>query len=166
MTDDPTERSAWRPVFRVLRDIDDEIGRVYADNGIKDLKTTWVPVILKLHARGPLTITDLARGFDTTHSAMSQKVAAMRDQDWVTTRPGPDSRSKLVCLTTKADQIADLLAAEWNATEACIEELEEQLPYPLTRVAADIRQALADTSFHDRIAEKLAADPRWGQAHR
>lgn len=163
MTDDPTERSLWRPVFRLLSHIDDEIGRVYADNGIVDLKTTWVPVILKLRARGPLTITDLARGLDTTHSAMSQKVAAMRAKDWVTTEPGPDARSKLVNLTAKSERIADRLAAEWKATETSLEELEKGLPYSLTRVAEDIRKALASKSFHDRIAEKLADDPRWNQ---
>ena len=32
--DDPTERSRWRPVFRLFSDMDDEIARVYADNGI------------------------------------------------------------------------------------------------------------------------------------
>jgi DNA-binding MarR family transcriptional regulator len=164
MSDDPTERSLWRPVFRLLHDMDEEIARVYADNGIADLKTNWVPVILKLHARGPMTITELARGLDQTHSAMSQKVAAMRDKEWLTTEPGPDARSKKVRLTAKAEQIADKLAAEWNATETSLEELETQLPYPLTRVAADIRQALASKSFHDRIAEKLARDPRWRDA--
>ena len=151
----------WRPVFRLLHNMDDEIARVYADNGIADLKTNWVPVILKLHARGPMTITDLARGLDNTHSAMSQKVAAMRDKGWVETQPGSDARSKLVHLTKKAEQIADKLAAEWNATETSLEELEAELPYPLTRVAADIRRALAGQSFHDRIAEKLAKDPAW-----
>ena len=50
MSDDPTERSLWRPVFRLLQDMDEEIARVYADNGIADLKTNWVPVILKLHS--------------------------------------------------------------------------------------------------------------------
>jgi DNA-binding MarR family transcriptional regulator len=161
MSEDPTERSLWRPVFRLLHDMDEEIARVYADNGIADLKTNWVPVILKLHARGPMTITELARGLDQTHSAMSQKVAAMRDKGWLTTEPGPDARSKKVRLTAKAEQVADKLAAEWNATETSLEELEMQLPYPLTRVAADIRQALTSKSFHDRIAEKLARDPRW-----
>ena len=161
MTEDPTERSLWRPVFRLLQDMDGEIARVYADNGVADLKPNWVPVILKLHARGPMTIAELARSQDQTHSAMSQKVAAMRDKGWLSTEPGPDARSKRVRLTARAEQIADKLAAEWNATEASLEELETQLPYPLTRVAADIRQALASKTFHDRIAEKLARDPRW-----
>ena len=161
MSDDPTERSLWRPVVRLLHDMDQDIARVYADNGIADLKTNWVAVILKLQARGPMTITELARGLDQTHSAMSQKVAAMRDKGWLTTEPGPDARSKKVRLTAKAEQIAGKLAAEWNATEMSLEELETQLPYPLTRVAADIRQALASKSFHDRIGEKLARDRRW-----
>jgi DNA-binding MarR family transcriptional regulator len=164
MSDDPTERSLWRPVFGLLRDMDEEIARIYADNGIADLKPSWVTVILKLHAHGPMTIAELARSLEQTHSALSQKVAAMRGQGWLATGPGPDARSKQVRLTARAEQIAGQLAAEWNATEASLEELEAQLPYPLTRVAADIRQALASKSFHDRITEKLARDPRWRDA--
>ena len=76
--DDPTEISRWRPVFRLLSDMDDEIARVYADNGIEDLKPSWVLEIVRLHARGPMTIAELARSVGRTHSALSQKVAAMR----------------------------------------------------------------------------------------
>lgn len=164
MTEDPTERSLWGPVFRLLRDMDEEIARVYAENGIADLKPSWVTVILKLQARGPMTIAELARSLDQTHSALSQKVAAMRGKGWLATEPGSDARSKKVRLTARAERIADLLAAEWNATETCLEELEAELPYPLTSVAADIRHALASKRFGDRIAEKLARDPQWRDA--
>lgn len=159
--DDPTEVSRWRPVFRLLSDMDDEIGRVYADNGIEDLKPNWVYEIVRLHVRGPMTIAELARSVGRTHSALSQKVAAMRAAGWVQTTPGRDARSKTVTLTPKAERVATLMAAEWRATEAAIAELEAELPYPLTRVADDIRAALARRSFHDRIVEKLATDPAW-----
>ncbi|MGC1566240.1 MAG: winged helix DNA-binding protein [Trebonia sp.] len=158
---DPTEESRWRPVFRVLHGIDDEIARVYAENGIPDLKPNWAMEIIRLHVRGPMTIADLARSVERTHSAMSQKVAAMRAAGWLETSPGPDARSKKVSLTPKAERIAAKLAAEWRATEASITELEAEIPYPLTRVADDIAAALARQSFHDRIAEKLARDPAW-----
>jgi DNA-binding MarR family transcriptional regulator len=164
MSDDPTDRSRWRPVFRLLNEMDEEISRIYAENGIADLRTNWVPVILKLQARGQMTIAELARGLDQTHSALSQKVAAMRGAGWVVTEPGPDGRSKKVRLTAKSERVADMLAAEWDATETSLDELEAQLPYALTRVAADIRQALASKSFGDRIAEKLVRDPRWRDA--
>jgi DNA-binding MarR family transcriptional regulator len=153
---DPTEVSRWRPVFRLLSDMDDEIARVYADNGIEDLKPTWVLEIVRLHARGPMTIAELARSVGRTHSALSQKVAAMRAAGWLATTPGRDARSKRVALTPKAERVAALLAAEWRATDAAITELEAELPYPLTRVTEDIRAALARKSFHARISEHLA----------
>src|SRR5215469_12695044 len=148
---DPTEESRWRPVFRVLNGIDDEIASVYAENGIPDLKPSWAMEIVRLHVRGPMTIAELARSVDRTHSALSQKVAAMRAAGWLDTEPGPDARSKKVTLTAKAERVAPLLAAEWQATEAVLAELEDELPYPLTRVADDIAALLARKSFHDRI---------------
>ena len=154
---DPTEHSRWRPVFRLLSDMDDEIARVYADNGIDDLKPSWVLEIIRLHVRGPMTIAELARSVGRTHSALSQKVAAMRAAGWLEIIPGADARSKRVTLTAKAERVAGLLAAEWRATEAVITEIESELPYPLTRAADDIRAVLARKSFHDRITDRLAA---------
>lgn len=161
MTDDPTEHSIWRPVFRLLSGMDDEIARLYAENGMPDLRPGWVLPILRLRARGPMTITELARSVGQTHSALSQKVTAMRAAGWVATSPGPDARSKRVSLTAKAERIAARLAAEWRATEASAADIEAEVPYPLTRVAEDIGAALERQSFHDRVAQKLAADPDW-----
>ena len=158
---DPTEESRWRRVFRVLYGMDDEIARIYAENGIPDLKPNWVMEIIRLHVRGPMTIAELARSVGRTHSAMSQKVAAMRAAGWVKTTPGPDARSKNVTLTHKAEKIVGMLAAEWRATEASVAEIEAEIPYPMTRVAEDIAAVLARKSFHDRIADKLAEDPSW-----
>jgi len=161
---DPTETSRLRPLFRLLGAMDDEIARVYAEDGIDDLKTTWVMELLRLNARGPMTIAELARSVGRTHSAMSQKVAAMRAAGWVSTGAGPDARSKEVALTSKAEKVAGKLAAEWRATEASIAEIEAEIPYPLSRAAEDLRHALGRKSFHDRIMEKLAKDPSWGNS--
>jgi DNA-binding MarR family transcriptional regulator len=158
---DPTEHSRWRQVFRLLSGMDDEIARIYAENGIKGLKPNWVMEIIRLHARGPMTIAELARSVGRTHSAMSQKVAAMHAAGWVKTTQGPDARSKNVTLTPKAEKVVARLAAEWRATEASVAEIEAEIPYPMTRVAQDIAAVLARKSFHDRIAEKLAEDPSW-----
>jgi DNA-binding MarR family transcriptional regulator len=158
---DPTEQSLWRPAWRLMQAMDDEIAEIYRENGIPDLKPNWVMEIIRLHARGPMTIAELARSVERTHSAMSQKVAAMRAAGWLDTSAGPDARSKKVRLTAKAEAIADRLAAEWRATEATLEEIEAEIPYAMSRVAGDIRSALTRKSFHDRIAEKLAGDPAW-----
>jgi DNA-binding MarR family transcriptional regulator len=158
---DPTEQSRWRPVHRLFGRIDEEIEVVYAENGVPDLKSSWVLEIVRLNARGPMTIAELARSQGRTHSALSQKVAAMRAAGWLITTPGPDARSKKVLLSPKAEQVAARLAAEWRATEATIAEIEAEIPYPLSRVADDIEAALRAKSFRERILEKLANDPSW-----
>jgi DNA-binding MarR family transcriptional regulator len=158
---DPTERSRWRPVHHLLAGIDEEIEVVYAESGVPDLKPSWVLEIIRLQARGPMTIAELARSVGRTHSALSQKVAAMRAAGWLDTTPGPDARSKKVLLTPKAEQVAARLAAEWRATEATIAEIEAEIPYPLSQVADDIAAALRGKSFRARILEKLTNDPSW-----
>ena len=158
---DPTEHSRWRPLRLLLAEMDDDIARLYADAGIAGLKPSYVMELLRLNAAGPMTITELAESVHRTHSAMSQKVAGMRAAGLVRTTAGPDARSKKIALTAKAKRVVERLAAEWRATEAAIAELEVEIPYPLSRVVTDIHAALHRKSFHDRIAEKLAADAAW-----
>jgi DNA-binding MarR family transcriptional regulator len=159
--DDPTEASLWRPLWVQQKAMDDDIVRIYAEAELDAVRPSFVKELLRLNARGPLTITELAEAVGRTHSAASQKVAAMRAAGLVRTVPGPDARSKKVTLTAKAKRIAGRLAAEWRATEAALAELEAEIPYPLSRVVTDIDAALARRSFHDRIAQKLADDPDW-----
>jgi DNA-binding MarR family transcriptional regulator len=158
---DPTEQSRWRPWRLLQASMDADIARVYTEAQISGLKPSWVMELLRLHARGPMTITELAKSVQLTHSAVSQKVAAMHAAGWVRTTTGTDARSKKVTLTAKARRITGRLAAEWRATEAAIADIEAEIPYPLSQVVTDISEALQRKSFHDRIAEKLAKDPAW-----
>jgi DNA-binding MarR family transcriptional regulator len=161
VTEDPTEQSRWRPLRLLQAALADDIARLYAQADIQGLRPSYVLELIKLHVRGPMTIGELAEAVQRTHSALSQKVAAMRAAGLVRTTTGPDARSKKVTLTPKANGIVGKLMAEWRATEAAVADLEAEIPYPLSQVVADIEKALRGKSFHDRIAEKLAADPEW-----
>jgi len=160
-TPDPTEHSHWRPLRLLQAAMDADIARIYAEAQIDGLKPSFVMELLRLHTHGPMTITELAGSVQRTHSAVSQKVAAMRAAGWVHTVAGTDARSKQVALTAKARRITGRLAAEWRATEAAIAEIEAEIPYPLSQVVTDIERALQRRSFHDRIASKLAKDAAW-----
>ena len=163
---DPTLHSRWRPLRLLQAAMDADIAQVYADAQVSGVKPNWVLELLRLHAQGPMTITELAESVQRTHSALSQKVAAMRTAGLVRTTTGADGRTRMVTLTAKARALTDRLAAEWRATEAAVAELEAEIPYPLSQVVTDIEAALRRRSFHDRIAEKLAADPAWAEAKR
>jgi DNA-binding MarR family transcriptional regulator len=158
---DPTEQSLWRPLRLLLEAMDADVARIYAGGRIEGLKPAWVLELLRLDARGPMTIAEIARSTGRTHSAASQKVAAMRAAGWVRTVPGADARSKRVTLTRKAHRAVAAMAAEWRATEAAAAEIEAEIPYPLSRVVTDITAALTRKSFHDRIAQQLSNDPDW-----
>lgn len=158
---DPTEQSLWRPLRLLQEAMDADIARIYAESSVGGLKPSFVMELLRLNARGPMTITELAESVQRTHSAISQKVAAMRSAGLVRTTAGSDARTKKVTLTAKARRITGQLAAEWRATEAAVAEIEAEIPYPLSRVVTDIEQARRRKSFHDRIIDRLAADPEW-----
>ena len=158
---DPTEQSTWRPLRLLLAAMDGDIARIYAEAQIAGLTPSMVMELLRLHARGPMTITELAESVQRTHSATSQKVAAMRAAGLVRTTAGTDARTRKITLTAKARRIIGKLAAEWRATEAAVADLENEIPYPIGRVVTDIEAALRRKSFHDRITEKLADEPDW-----
>jgi DNA-binding MarR family transcriptional regulator len=158
---DPSEQSLWRPLRALQQAMDDEIARVYAEAEIDGLKPSYVMELLRLHAGGPMTLTELAASVQRTHSAISQKVAAMRAAGLVRTIAGSDARSKKVVLTAKSRRIVGKLAAEWRATESALAEIEAEIPYPLSRVVDDIAVALQRKGFRERLLERLAADPAW-----
>jgi DNA-binding MarR family transcriptional regulator len=162
----PIEHSRLWPLHQLLAAIDADIAQVYADAQVSGLKPSWVLELLRLYEHGPMTITELASSVHRTHSAISQKVAAMQAAGLVRTTAGADARSKQVALTAKARGLAGLLAAEWQATEATLAELEAEIPYPLSLATADLQAALTRKSFHDRLAEKLAGDTAWQPAQR
>ncbi|WP_189264487.1 MarR family winged helix-turn-helix transcriptional regulator [Streptomyces fuscichromogenes] len=153
---DPSRQSLWRPLRLLQAALDADIARIHSGQRVDGLKPSFVMELLRLHACGPMTIAELAESVQRTHSALSQKVAAMREAGWVETVVGDDARTRKVTLTEKARRVVGRLAAEWRATEAALAELEDEIPYPLSRVVSDIEQALERKSFHGRVAERLA----------
>src|SRR5689334_1035809 len=67
--------------------MDADIARIHSEQQIDRLKSGFVMELLRLrlHACGPMTITEVAESVHRTHAALSQKVAAMRTADWVQT---------------------------------------------------------------------------------
>src|SRR5262249_22924974 len=55
---DPTEHSRWRPLRLLQTAMDADIARIYAEAQIGGLKPSYVMELLRLRARGPMTITE------------------------------------------------------------------------------------------------------------
>jgi DNA-binding MarR family transcriptional regulator len=153
---DPSEQSRWRPLRVLLAAMDRDIARLYDARGLSGLRPRFAMPLIRLGRSGPMTIRQLADAFDLTHSAMSQTVSAMRRQGLVRSVPGSDARTREVALTEHAREIVPFLEAEWRSSERALVDLEQEIPYPLSRIVDDIEAALARRSFHDRIVANLA----------
>ena len=146
----------WSDLYTLLGDLDREIASLYAESGIEGVRTRFVGSVIELSRRGPMTIQELADRREVTHSAMSQTAAAMRAAGLVESADGPDRRTRRVKLTARAEEVVPFLKAEWQATEATLRALEAELPYSLTQVVQDIRQALQRRPYGERLRENLA----------
>jgi DNA-binding MarR family transcriptional regulator len=155
MSDDPTEVSHWRPLKDLLDAMDADIAQLYAERGVHGVRPRFSMALIKLRHRGPLTIKELAALTGVTHSAMSQTVSALRTEGLVTTEAGPDARTRRVTLTSEGEQVVPFLEAEWRATEDAVAQLEAEVPYALTAVVRDLREALDRRPFRERIEEHL-----------
>ncbi|WP_305783392.1 MarR family winged helix-turn-helix transcriptional regulator [Symbioplanes lichenis] len=153
---DLLDSNHWSDVHRLLADLDRDIAGLYTEAGIHGIRTRFVGPLIAIGRFGPLTIRELADRRNVSHSAMSQTVTAMRQAGLVETEPGPDARTRLVQLTARARDAVPFMEAEWRATEATTRQLDEELPYSLTQVVADIRAALERKSFVARLQDNFA----------
>ncbi|WP_010146758.1 helix-turn-helix domain-containing protein [Serinicoccus profundi] len=157
---DPTRESRLKQLFEVLADMDAAITDAYRERGQGQVRSRFVLPLVRLAHLGPMTITQLARELDRTHSALSQTITQMRQADLVTSEAGEDGRTRVVTLTQRGRALVPLAEAEWRATEAAIAELEEELPYALSRVATDVAEVLGRRSFAERLEDHLRGDAR------
>lgn len=156
MTTDVTTQSLWRSVRELMERVDSDLARIYESSpDTVGVRTSWVLEILRLDARGPMTIRQLSESVGRTHSASSQKVAAMAKAGLVETTPGSDARTRRVQLTNRARTLVHRMRAEWVATEEALAELEAETPYPLSKTVADLNAALDRKSFYERLNEHL-----------
>ncbi|HEY4267252.1 MAG TPA: MarR family transcriptional regulator [Galbitalea sp.] len=155
--------SRWRGVRELFARMDDGIPEVYEELGVEGVRPRFSMAIMLLDD-GPLSIRQLAREVDVTHSAMSQTVSAMRESGLIASTPGKDARSRMVELTEKGRALVPVLRAEWDATEAALAELEDEVPYALSLLIVELREALDRRSFADRLRAQLDAGVAAGAA--
>lgn len=139
----------------MLDQLEAGVAAAYTDLGLPGFRTRYNPIVRVLIQAGPQSIRDLAATIGVTHSAVSQTVAQMAKEDLVTLASGQDARRRIVSLTPKAESLLPILEAEWNATTAAAEELDAELPFPLTRLVEAVLEALDRRTMADRIAARL-----------
>ncbi|MGH9243116.1 MAG: MarR family winged helix-turn-helix transcriptional regulator [Acidimicrobiales bacterium] len=154
---DLVDSSHYRPLFKLLKAMDDDIAELYTEAGVAGFRPKFTGPLIRLGRADSMSIRELADAMDVTHSAMSQNAAAMRRAGLVRDARSDDARTRRVRLTPKARALVPFLEDEWRATERAVIELDAEIAYPIAQVVRDIEAALARTSFAERLRENLAA---------
>ena len=144
----------------VLDLMEADISGVLADLGLPDYRPRFSPIVRALVALGPMPIREIAHAVSVTHSAASQTVAEMNKRGFVTLVPGSDARQRVVHLTDRARQALPLIQAEWDATKSAAEQLDAELPFPLSELVPAIAAALERKSFRQRMTNSA-----WAAGH-
>jgi DNA-binding MarR family transcriptional regulator len=151
VVDGPAELLGTR-LRRLLDLLDGDVAAVYADLGLDGFRPRFTPIVRVLAASGPSSIRELAHATGVTHSAASQTVTQMANQDLVMLTPGQDARQRIVRLTPRAVQLLPTLDAEWAATSAAARELDVELSFPLSQLLDEALRALRRRPLRQRIA--------------
>lgn len=111
--------------FKALSDhFYDAADAIYRDTGIA-LQARWFPLVMLLHERGPMSVTEIAEAVGQSHPAISQLSSRLIRDGWLqATDDARDRRRRTLALTDRAE--AEVRAAQpvWRALRA---ELEQRL---------------------------------------
>lgn len=141
-------------LHHLLEVMERDLAEVYAEMGLRGFRLRYTPVFRAIDLLGPSTIRVIADAIGVTHSAASQTIGQMRRDGFVEVgQDADDGRARLVRLTELGAELAPALAAEWDASERAVDELESELSHPLRPLLDELADALDRRSFRDRIGE-------------
>lgn len=160
-TPDLLNSAYYRPLFKMLHAMDQDIEAVYTSRGLSVGSRTVGPLIA-LSQQGPMTVKELAIAREVSHSAMSQTVAGLIRDGLVRSDPGADARTRVISLTPQGAELIPLVRAEWRSTEEVVRALDEEIGHPIMRAVEELNAALAKKSFRERLKAAVEEHLRAG----
>lgn len=131
--------------------LDAAVETSYKEAGL-DYRPRYTPVMRALLAQEPMTVGEIAAHAGLTQPAATQTVALMIREGWLTATTGSrDGRQKMIALSPTAHERLPRVRECWQATGAAADDLDAQLPHPLSVTLASAIDALSDRSFGQRI---------------
>lgn len=135
--------------------LDGDVAQQYKDAGL-DYRPRFTPVMRALKALDMASIGQIAEAAGITQPAATQTVSLMKKDGLVTVEPGTDGRQRLVRLSAHGKALLPALEACWAATKAAADDLDAQLPSPLSICLSEAIAALEAKPFLARIHEARA----------
>jgi len=138
---------------RLVRRLDNDVSRIYQENGI-DFKPRWFPIVHLLAKLAPLSVTDISKELNFSHTAIRKFADEMIKKGLLTeSRDKNDERRCIFQLTPKGRRTVDSLTSLWeNIHKTADRMLKESKPNLLEALSA-IEANLDSKEFFERYNE-------------
>lgn len=114
-------------------------------------RARYTPVLRAIRA-GATTVTEITTCSHLTQGAISQTVGQMEADGVICRQRCEDARKSVIQLTPAGQELVSQLNVHWAATFEAIEQLEDEIGYPLRRVLEDTARALEKQGFSQRLS--------------
>ena len=122
----------------------------YQEMGLQ-YRARYTPVLRAIRS-GASTVTKITQRSHLTQGAISQTVGQMETDGIICRQRCEDARKSVIQLTQAGKKLVSKLNTHWAATFEAIEQLEEEIGYPLRRVLEDTARALEKQGFSQRLS--------------
>ena len=140
-------------VRRLLELLDQDVEAIYRE-AHPTYTPRFTPIMKALAESNGITIKEIAGRSSVSHSAASQTISRMTSLGFVELKSAADGRQRLVSLTEDGRSLVPWLKKRWAATQAAANELDEQLPHPLSSLLSEAIELLEQRPFKDRINDQ------------
>ncbi|MCO8161251.1 MarR family transcriptional regulator [Pseudomonas sp. 21LCFQ010] len=117
-----------------------------------DYRARFTPVLRAIQA-GASTVTQITAHSHLTQGAISQTVGQMESEGLIARQRLADARMSRIELTAHGQQLIARLEQHWSTTFQVIEDLEQEIGYPLCQALQHAARALEQKGFAQRLTE-------------
>ncbi len=121
-------------------------------------RARYTPVLRALHD-GAQTVTQITERTRLTQGAISQTVALLDADCFISREQTEDGRKTAIRLTRTGRSLVAKLERHWAVTFAAIAQLEDEIGYPLRDALRAAAQALEQEGFSARLTTAKSALP-------
>lgn len=134
-----------------------DVSKIYKSLNIP-FEVSWFPLFYLLNERGKLSVTEIARELEITHSAVSQLVTILQKKKLILfLNDKNDKRKRLIHFTQKGRNLMNTISPVWDSMRRAVQNLfSEGVNSTILLTALDeLEESMERVSVYERLLSEI-----------
>ncbi|MFO7889240.1 MAG: GNAT family N-acetyltransferase [bacterium] len=121
-------------------------------------EVSWFPIFYLLNEKGKLSVTEISKELEITHSAVSQMIAVLDKRGMIKfIDDKDDKRRRFICFTARGQKLMSTLPPIWEAMQHCMQEIFSEGVNSTHILSAlnEVEESLGKESLTSRVVKEL-----------